>query len=348
MSLMKPQITILDKAAKYPPIQTQTGTKHHGYQPRPNKPKSIVVHTTNGKKNSPFENEVAFLLNTPNVSAAYIISKQGKIVQFLDPALYMEWHAGNVHDEAYANENSIGIELHYSPGEDTNQPAMMQALTNLVLYLCEEFGITLIDTHRAVAKPTGRKIDPSNLTDEQFYAWRDSILAPKEKMIPIIGHKNVSIDLLRDKLWRKNVNTQQIVPIVTAYTVYGELTGMGNIYPLAQSIHETGWFSSPRWLQSYNPAGLGADNSGSWGHVFNNAAEGILAQYAHLLVYATKPTDNSFVIEQICKLSPRYNAAVGKYGRGIAPNWVDLNNRWAVPGTTYGQKIIEIAEYLTK
>jgi hypothetical protein len=33
---------------------------------------------------------------------------------------------------------------------------------------------------------------------------------------------------------------------------------------------------------------------------------------------------------------------------GAAPRWIDLNGRWAVPGTTYGQRIIAIANQLLK
>ena len=37
-------------------------------------------------------------------------------------------------------------------------------------------------------------------------------------------------------------------------------------------------------------------------------------------------------------MNPRFDLVE----RGVAPRWVDLNGRWAVPGDRYGQMILEI------
>ena len=149
-------------------------------------------------------------------------------------------------------------------------------------------------------------------------------------------------------LWAttRGVSPEMADSIAIAFTVYGELTRIGNILPFAQAAHETGWFTSARWRISYNPAGLGATNDGAWGGTFRNPAEGILAQYAHLIAYAVKPEEAGQVQRALSMIDPRYDAVKGRGWLGVAPRWIDLNGRWAYPGRTYGQSIIKIANTL--
>ncbi len=101
----------------------------------------------------------------------------------------------------------------------------------------------------------------------------------------------------------------------------------------AQTIIETGWLSFPSYGQvhpaDFNYAGLGACNSCSGGYTFPDARTGVRAQMELLRGYA----DRSFYS---ALLNPPMSY------RGIAPNWTDLNGRWAVPGTTYGQGILSM------
>lgn len=144
-------------------------------------PKSIIIHTTNGARYSSYSAEVNYIYTTPKISAHYLIGKQGQITQFLDTLTMRAWHAGAVNDARFNNNNSIGIECHYTPrngGEGVWPIAMRLALTTLVQELLAEYPhITKdqIETHRRVATPPGRKIDPSGLTDVEFYTWRDSL-----------------------------------------------------------------------------------------------------------------------------------------------------------------------------
>lgn len=82
----------------------------------------------------------------------------------------------------------------------------------------------------------------------------------------------------------------------------------------------------------------GADPSQVWfmpgvhGAIFATPKAGVEAHIQHLYAYATKsklPAGKALV-------DPRYTLV----SRGIAPTWLGLNARWAVPGTTYGQSII--------
>jgi len=129
---------------------------------------------------------------------------------------------------------------------------------------------------------------------------------------------------------------------VYAFTTYGQLTSIGNVLPFAQAVHETACFLSPRWIGSFNPAGLGATNDGAWGKTFATPAAGILAQYAHLLSYALADGHGTFAQQRLSMYFDPRRAAMGNT-RGCALTWRGLNGRWAVPGTTYAEKIIEIA-----
>ena len=72
--------------------------------------------------------------------------------------------------------------------------------------------------------------------------------------------------------------------------------------------------------------------AGLHGATFASPAAGVEAHIQHLYAYATKnplPTGKVLV-------DPRFILV----NRGIAPTWLKLSARWAVPGTTYGQSII--------
>lgn len=307
------------------------------------------MHSTNGAKGSAYTSEVLFLYNSVDVSSHYIISKAGDITQFFDDITkYRAWHTGAVRDPIYNNNNSIGIECHFTPGETPYLPEMQQALTDLVLSLRKQYVIVDIETHRNVAIPKGRKVDPSHMPDSEFYVWKERVMSANlDEKTPIIGHVNANIDVLRDKLLRKGVLSYEIAPIVSAYTTFGEITRMGNVYPLAQWADETGWGKSDRWNKARNPAGLGATNDGAWGSTFASISEGILAQYAHLLCYSTTPQENSYSIEQLAQLSPRKTEMQQAFGRGSARMWEQLNGKWAFPGDGYAEKIKDIARYFT-
>ncbi|PHJ38133.1 copper amine oxidase [Desulforamulus profundi] len=71
---------------------------------------------------------------------------------------------------------------------------------------------------------------------------------------------------------------------------------------------------------------------GVHGAIFVTPEAGVEAHIQHLYAYATKdPLPPGKVL-----VDPRYTMV----RRGTAPTWQQLNARWAVPGTTYGQSII--------
>lgn len=138
------------------------------------------------------------------------------------------------------------------------------------------------------------------------------------------------------------------------YIEIGEEYGVRGDIAFCQAAKETGYwqFTGQVTPEQNNYCGLyatgaaltgqesfnGADpdqvcfEEGLHGATFVTPAAGVEAHIQHLYAYATKKSlpDRKVLID------PRY-ALVSK---GIAPTWLQLNARWAVPGTTYGQSIL--------
>lgn len=149
--------------------------------------------------------------------------------------------------------------------------------------------------------------------------------------------------------------------IVPAYVAVCASVGLDAVLLIAQMIHETGnlaswWAQRPR----RNPAGIGVSGavrgaqppSGIWqprddiwveGVAFESWKDHAIPAHAgRLLAYAR--TDAQATPAQLRLIK----AALAVRGlplvfRGAAPRLQGLNGRWAVPGTTYADKIAAIA-----
>jgi hypothetical protein len=130
--------------------------------------------------------------------------------------------------------------------------------------------------------------------------------------------------------------------IAKAYLEVGEKYGVRGDIALCQSIVETGWFKFSDGTavtpDQHNYCGLGVTSKGMKGASFATIKDGVTAQIQHLYAYASFGALPPGEV----KIDPRFNLVT----RGIAPNWEDLNGRWAVPGTTYGQNIVSIHKNL--
>jgi hypothetical protein len=138
-------------------------------------PSTLVVHTTNNpNKGTKVWNEATFIRDSPDVSCADLIGKDGTIYVIL-PAGMQAWHAG-VAVPAFLNEHSIGIELHCSVGETPTQ-TQKDALAWRVQQYIKTYSLdaAAIQTHRKIALPAGRKSDPEGWSDAEFYAWRSML-----------------------------------------------------------------------------------------------------------------------------------------------------------------------------
>lgn len=139
-------------------------------------PASLVIHSTNGNRGSSLSAEAKFLRDSELVSCHDLIGKGGEIVQILPPD-FVAWHAGICKAE-WNGLVSIGIELHHAIGEEYPQ-AQMDALWTRVSDYIDTFDLpkASIETHRSIALPPGRKVDPSDWSDADFYVWRDRLYA---------------------------------------------------------------------------------------------------------------------------------------------------------------------------
>jgi hypothetical protein len=155
-----------------------------------------------------------------------------------------------------------------------------------------------------------------------------------------------------------------ITQIVGAYARIGNEVGIDWFLALAQCAHETGgltswWCDRPR----RNPAGLGVTGNsregspdsppgphwawrdGRWWEGISFPAWDSFAIRAHLgrlLAYALpvgagSPAQQAMIDEALA-LRP-----LSSRNRGVALTITDLNGRWAVPGSEYGQRILDLA-----
>lgn len=141
--------------------------------PRKKKISLIVLHHTGGAVHG----AVSWLCNPASrVSADFVISRFGKVWK-LNPDVHglYSWHAGVSiwHLLKDVNKFSIGIELEHIPGEDW-PAAQVAAAGELCAWLMKVFSLDVnnrvIQSHRAVAWPFGRKSDPEGFPWSDFGA----------------------------------------------------------------------------------------------------------------------------------------------------------------------------------
>jgi hypothetical protein len=93
----------------------------------------------------------------------------------------------------------------------------------------------------------------------------------------------------------------------------------------------------------HNYAGLGAFTGSDRYMCKPTPTQGVRAQIQHLRNYADP---NSHYNNLGYPFEPRVKYDAIAYEtfpfKGAAPRWIDLNGKWAVPGTTYGQTILRI------
>jgi hypothetical protein len=186
---------------------------------------------------------------------------------------------------------------------------------------------------------------------------------------PILGPASGTIDQAVDWLAARSAAEYprfDVAEIVGAYQQIGDAVGMDWFLALAQMAHETGsltswWSGRPR----RNPAGIGvtgrtqegtpdAPPAGAWawddtlqlwreGLSFPTWVDhGVPAHLGRLLAYALRDDQANETQGELIDTALSYRALPASY-RGVAQVITDLNGRWAVPGTDYGQRIMDLA-----
>lgn len=140
---------------------------------RRGQPQAIILHHTGGRE----PGDLAWLCNKlSGVSADFLIARNGNIYK-LNPDItaYYTYHAGvSALDNLPRHNNSInistiGIEMSHLPGE-LWPIAQVAACARLCRWLEDNNKVTQhkIVSHRAVALPAGRKMDPENFPWSRF------------------------------------------------------------------------------------------------------------------------------------------------------------------------------------
>jgi len=161
-------------------------------------------------------------------------------------------------------------------------------------------------------------------------------ISPKEP--PKAAEKHPIADLKRATASQMESFLHKVNPdapyLAEKYLAIGYEEGIRGDIAFAQAIKETGYFRFTGVVkkEQNNFAGLGVTGPGERGASFNTPEEGIRAHIQHLKAYAnTEPLKTPLV-------DPRFHLVE----RGTAPNWEDLNGKWAVPGEGYGESVIDI------
>ena len=140
----------------------------------------------------------------------------------------------------------------------------------------------------------------------------------------------------------KRYNAEFDPEIAQAYIAVGERYGIRGDIAFCQAILETGWFRFDRGTavksSHHNYCGLGVVQLGVTGAKFDTIEDGVTAHIQHLYAYASKEK----LPEGEKLIDPRFN----HIKRGIATEWSDLNNRWAM-NSVYGSKILKIFSSLS-
>lgn len=153
--------------------------------------------------------------------------------------------------------------------------------------------------------------------------------ATQEQMVAFIKKRNPSPKL-----------TCSVEELVAAYYTEAGREGIRPDVALCQALKETGFFAyGGDVLPSQNNfCGLGATGNKVKGAAFPTAQTGVRAHIQHLLAYASKERPKEKIVD------PRYELL--KTNRqdlfGKIKYWTGLNGNWAVPGTTYGQDILNL------
>ncbi len=326
-------------------------------------------------------NKKALKSDQNNVSIHYLVQRDGTIYDIV-PDDCRAWHVGvcKMPDgETDGNEYSIGIEIEHLNEPDYPE-VQLNAVAELVHTLTKRHNIPskFVVSHASVAKPGvgephgPRKIDPVRFDWGDFWSRVLRHDAPMNTLVsnlptysaysPLINTTNINEQRVAEFIATKKnefYDAPSLKLITSYYVKYGKQTGVDWVFALAQCIHETGWFTS-WWCQRprRNPAGIGvtgqttkvkpADEQnwvfyqGLWRKGQSFTSWDLSAQHhiSRLLCYALKDEEMSSTQLQFSKIC---GADKTTRIRGIAKQAIGLNGVWAVPGTTYAQRIASIA-----
>jgi hypothetical protein len=163
--------------------------------------------------------------------------------------------------------------------------------------------------------------------------------ANQQNSSSILGPTLLTAEHMNQYVRKINPNAPQFGSF---YKTIGEYYGIRGDVAFAQAMLETDYFRFTGDVRNgqNNFAGIGATGGGVRGASFITPQDGVLAQFQHLYAYATNaPLPNRYPL-----VDPRFHLV----NRGSATTWTALNGKWAVPGTTYGQSILNLYQKMAQ
>jgi hypothetical protein len=276
------------------------------------------------------------------------------------------------------NPNTWGIEVvgdfDQSPWDAQTRELVVGAVAELLKWRSIAVNPTTVKGHRDCNSPKTCPGTAINLNDVR--QWITSYLtAPAPgtaitKQAAIMASPRCTIEQAANYILNRTpkplyTSYDILVNILPWYWQFCEQTGVDPCIAVAQMIHETGnisswWSDRPR----RNPAGIGVtgekkssapapeeahlwarnmtDQKWHKGVSFPNWMESAKAQVGRLCAYATAPATRTAPQQTMVDVAMTYRSLPANF-HGIAPTLEGLNGRWAYPGTTYANKIAEIA-----
>ncbi|SFQ31698.1 N-acetylmuramoyl-L-alanine amidase [Salibacterium halotolerans] len=167
----------------------------------------------------------------------------------------------------------------------------------------------------------------------------DTLQMEEDNGVSILGEMVLSPHLLDQYV--KSIN-DQAPEIGVYYLEYGAYYGIRGDIAFAQALHETDYFRFTGVVQpeQNNYGGLGATGPDNPGDSFDKPEDGVIAHLQHLYAYAST--------SDLPSAYPLLDSRFELIKRGSAPSWTGLNGKWAVPGSDYGQLILNVYERLIK
>jgi N-acetylmuramoyl-L-alanine amidase len=179
------------------------------------------------------------------------------------------------------------------------------------------------------------KVKNAEISDAYITTNGTNSEQPGEVGYSIVGETFLSPEHMNQYVKQVNPNALELGYY---YLTFGEYYGIRGDIAFAQAMHETDFlrFTGTVKPEQNNFCGLGTTGPDTPGASFATPRDGVLAHLQHLFAYAsTKPLPDKYPL-----LDPRFDLV----NRGSATTWVGLNGKWAVPGTNYGQSILNLYE----
>ncbi len=193
LKAMPPQGQFIDSLK--PELQSFVGTVNFGIR----KPNFVVLHHT--AQNALDQTIKTFTLARTGVSAHYVVSRDGKVVQMLNDYLRAQ-HAGlgKWGNETDLNSSSIGIEIDNN-GSEPYSEAQINSVLGLLATLKKKYNIPAANFIGHADLAPKRKPDPNNfpwklLASRGFGLWYDNVLKmPPAEFDPIVALRIIGYDV---------------------------------------------------------------------------------------------------------------------------------------------------------